>query len=128
MIYIAYLSFHELATEEGQGNFSCVVDADGVDAAANKTADLIEALHQSSDAFAGIREIFLDEIVQINSMPSQGFLAHWQWAPGATGETVSTVLPGVDETYCEAFGPEPEDGADEDAEEGVVIEPFVTFE
>lgn len=127
MLHLIYLSFHEHAGEEGQGNISCVVDAETVEDAAEKTATLIERLHADSETFQGIKELYLDEIVQIRSLPDGGFLSHWQWAAGTDSETVSAVLPGVDEEHCEAFSPIPE-GSSEDDEDGVTAEPFLLFE
>jgi hypothetical protein len=127
MLYLVYFSFHEQGGEAGQGNFSCVIEADDINGAVGKSAALIEQLHEKAEAFDGIEQIFLDEIVQVNSMPAEGFVAHWQWVPGSTGETVSTVLPEVADEHCEAFSPEFEDASeDEDGES--TVGPFITFE
>lgn len=129
MLYIAQLSFHERGEEEGQGNFSCVIEADDVDGAADRVADIIEKLAESTEVFDGLSEVYLDEIIQINRVPKEGFLAHWQWAPDGKEETVSTVIPGTDEADLEAFTPGPEEGDDEDGEaDGVAVTPFVVFD
>lgn len=128
MLYIAQLSFHERGEEEGQGNFSCVVDADGVDAAADRVADVIERVAETTEVFDGLSEVYLDEVIQIHRVPEGGFLAHWQWAPDGKEETISTVIPGVDEKDCEAFTPGPEEGDEEGEDEGVSVTPFIVFD
>ena len=126
MLYMTYLSFHEHGEDEGRGNFSCVIEAENIQEAVEMTANLIERIHEKTEAFSGTREIYLDDIIQVKSIPPQGFMAHWMWAPDDAEGTVSTVLPEVPEEFCEAFCPEPEgDGGDEDE---VTVEPFITFE
>ena len=125
---IPNLLFHEQGEKEGQGNFSCVIEADDLDGAVGKSAALIESLHKKAEAFEGIDKVFLDEIVQVNSMPDEGFVSHWQWVPGATGETVSTVLPEVADEHCEAFSPEFEDETEDEDGESTTVGPFITFD
>ena len=124
MLYLAHFSFDEHGDEQNHGYFTCVVKADSVDDSLDKFHALISKLRRETEVFQDVIKIYLDDVIQIKQVPSEGFLAHWETRIGEPPPSISTSLPGVDEEYCQAFGPVPEI----DDEEGFEVEPFMAFE
>ena len=125
MIYLMHFSFEENHVEKPRhGYLTCLVEADNVGESLKKFRDLIHGLRRDGEIFQTATSIYLDDLVQIKKIPSEGLLAHMVARKGELPDCISSSLPGVDEKYCESFSPTP----DSDDEEQVEIEPFMTFE
>jgi hypothetical protein len=129
MLYVGHFSFTPLESadrEVEEGRFTCLVEAESVEAAAEKFADLIISLDDSFDAFESVGNVYLDDITEVRKLPEEGVLVRYEeWSPDGLG-TVSTSLPGVPPEYCVSYdwGPEGQDFE----EDGREIEPFVVRE
>jgi hypothetical protein len=124
MLYLAHFSFEEEGRQSRHGYFTTMADADGVDGALNKFHTLLTRLKESGEIFDNPTSIYLDEVIQIKKVPSEGFLGHLAIRDGELPPCTSISLPEVDEEYCEAFATVPE----AETEEGVEIDPFIVFE
>jgi hypothetical protein len=129
MMYLGHFSYDGYKVEDGfkspeQGGFTCVVEAKDVDSALDKLHELITAAHGWFSSFQTVDNVFLDDLTEIKQLPTEGVIAHFEHRYDDLG-TVSTSLPGVSREFCASygFGPEP----DEDSDDGVEVEPFVSF-
>ncbi len=104
-----------------------LVEAESVDEAADKFADLIESLDGRFEGFDYVNNIYLDDVTEVRDLPPGGVLAHWTEYPALDVRgSVSIALPAKASEGVAAF--EWRDAeAGEEPEDGETIEPFYTW-
>lgn len=132
MLFIGHFSFDEIG-QGGQpkhGYFSCVVDADSPEAASAKFEDHIKKSKETVEAMAGLRAVYIEDIVRIAKIPETPIMTRLQSADGPFPASISHSLPGVFGNDVEAFGYAPDVADHETLTDGSFIEakPFITFE
>lgn len=129
MLYIGHFDFLEDESENGprHGYFTCVAEADNIEAALEKFRALLLSLRKEGDLFDGLSEVFLDSCVEVSSIPEAGFLAHYVSILGERRASISTSVCGASQDQCSAYAfGAPEEDEEEEGE--CQVEPFITFE
>ncbi len=131
MLYLGHFSFVHFENDDKDasvsehGDFTCLAEADDLDTALDKFADLIDQLRDQTDAFAGVREVFLEDCTEVAVMPEAGLIAHLESQEGEPAPAVTMSLPVTASDDCQAYGfgglGEEEEGETDDAE------PFMRF-
>jgi hypothetical protein len=132
MLYLGHFSFAQESRRRGStppkpwhGYFTCVAEADEVEAAIEKFKALVRKLRDRSDMFSGVERIYLDSCIEIHSVPRGGFLAHFSLKEGEEVGGISTSIRGATKKQAVAFhlGSDDENEDDELHES----EPFIVF-
>jgi hypothetical protein len=124
MLYLAHFSFDgEYRGDPTHGWFTCMVEADGIEASVDEFYHLINKLHRDEDIFQFVTKVYLEDIIQIRQVPEEGFLGHYSSSPGEAPPSIATTCWGDTDGYCESFSP-----ISSDAEEAQEIEPFIVFQ
>jgi hypothetical protein len=113
------------AGEMLHGWFTALCEASSADEAKDKFGGLIEALEgEGFTLFDSVRNVYLEDITEVESLPEAGVLARWQEYDGSIPfGTISTNLPGPTEGV-ESYTWERDLADDEEYE----VEPFYVFE
>jgi hypothetical protein len=135
MIYIGYFSFDELGPDKNvrHGYFSCVVEADKVDAAVNEFKYLIVSLHSREEAnnmFGNIDSVYIEDIIEIRTIPKKAFVTRIQSSAGEFPKSVTKSLPYGVEPGINAYGSTPnveKNESDQNTEEYKTSKPFIKF-
>jgi len=135
MIYIGHFSFDELGPEKEvrHGYFSCVVEAEKIDAAINKFRDLIISLNsriESNNMFRNIASVYIEDIIEIRNVPKKAFVTRIQSSAGEFPKSVSRSLPHDAEPGVNAYGLIPNVEKNEsvqNTEEYKTSKPFIKF-
>ena len=132
MLYLGHFTFDGIrpedypsAGESVHGWFTTLAEAESPVEARDKFGALIESLEDEGfDAFDSVRNIYLEDITEVETLPESGVLARWQEYGGPDPQgTVSTNLVGPSEGVASyEWGPDVE----EDGE--YTVEPFYVFE
>ncbi len=132
MIYLAHFDFSvepvtkrkrktKRATDADvprHGYFTCLAEADSVEAAMKKFERLLRSLKKKEDVLDGVRWVYLDSCVEVEKMPVKGFLAHCVNYLDETGHsTMSTSVRGYKGTGVSVYMMAPECEAEEDGHE-----------
>ena len=130
MLYVGHFSFESpekekesdaFTVESKGGTFTCLVEADSLDDAADKFRDLIISHADSFEIFGSAGAVFIDAIIEVKKLPEEGVLTQL-YEPLADGiGSFATTLPGVPAEFCVAYIRPPE----EEEEEGQPA--FITF-
>jgi hypothetical protein len=88
---------NRLSLNNWHGYFTCVAEADEVEAALKKFKAPVRKLRDRSDTFSGVERIYLDSCLEIHSVPRGGFLAHFSLREGEEVGGISTALRGATE-------------------------------
>ena len=124
MLYLAHFSFDgEYRGDPTHGWFTCMVEADGIEASVDEFHHLINKLQRDEDIFQFVTKVYLEDIIQIRKVPEEGFLGHYSSSPGEAPPSIATTCWGNTDGYCESFSP-----ISSDAEEAQEIEPFIVFQ
>ena len=124
MLYLAHFSFDgEYRGDPTHGWFTCMVEADGIEASVDEFHHLITKLQRNEDIFQFVTKVYLEDIIQIRQVPEEGFLGHYSSSPGEAPPSIATTCWGNTDGYCESFSP-----ISSDAEEAQEIEPFIVFQ
>ena len=124
MLYLAHFSFDgEYKGDPTHGWFTCMVEADGIEASVDEFHHLITKLQRDEDIFQFVTEVYLEDIIQIRQVPEEGFLGHYSSSPGEAPPSIATTCWGDTDGYCESFSP-----ISSDSEEPHEIEPFIVFQ
>lgn len=86
---------------------------------------LTHTLREEGDLFHDEHEKRLDTCVECLAIPSTGFLAHFKEWTGPEVGSIATAIRGATEDQVAAYDIRPDNGDDD--EDGVNVEPFVTF-
>ena len=123
MLYLAHFSFDgEYKGEPTHGWFTCMVEADDIEASIDEFHHLINKLQKDEDIFQFVTKVYLEDIIQIRQVPEKGFLGHYSSSPGEAPPSIATTCWGDTDRYCESFSP-----ISSDNEESQEIEPFIVF-
>lgn len=123
MLYLAHFSFDgEYKGEPTHGWFTCMVEADDIEASVDDFHHLINKLQKDEDIFQFVTKVYLEDIIQIRQVPEEGFLGHYSSSPGEAPPSIATTCWGDTDSYCESFSP-----ISSDNEESQEIEPFIVF-
>lgn len=123
MLYLAHFSFDgEYKGEPTHGWFTCMVEADDIEASVDEFHHLINKLQKDEDIFQFVTKVYLEDIIQIRQVPEEGFLGHYSSSPGEAPPSIATTCWGDTDTYCESFS-----STSPDNEESQEIEPFIVF-
>ena len=123
MLYLAHFSFDgEYKGEPTHGWFTCMVEADDIEASVDDFHHLINKLQKDEDIFQFVTKVYLEDIIQISQVPEEGFLGHYSSSPGEAPPSIATPCWGDTDSYCESFSP-----ISSDNEESQEIEPFIVF-
>lgn len=131
MLFLGHFSFlghHPDGPNEGEpmsGHFSCVVEADDVEAADRRIRALVNEHRRKFDEFAGVSVIFMDALVAIKAVPKKGAVTYFAEYFQDLPDTLSAALPHASSRHFDAYSLEPDDEGDEDEAEAV---PFMVFE
>jgi hypothetical protein len=132
MIYIGHFSFDELGAEKEirHGYFSCVVETDSADAAANEFKELILSQKKMNDVFSNMVTVYLEDIIEIREVPRRAIVTRIQSSAGEFPKSVSRSLPHVVTPGINVYGWSldiEENETDRNAEEYKTTEPFIKF-
>jgi len=131
MIYMGHFSFESHwvvppASAASHGYFTCMAEAESVEKALDKFQGLLRRLARTSTIFTEVAEVYLDSCIEIKSIRTNGFLAHYKEMRGECKEAISTSLVGVGtNSHVVAYqftGEQCEDHADDS-----VNQPFLIF-
>jgi hypothetical protein len=124
MIYFAHFSFESAESKKKHGYFTCIVDAENFQAALEDIRSLLSDLEHRQHVFEAPVSIYLDDLIEVRKIPSEGVLAHMITREGPLKNAESRSLPGVDASFCQSFSVEASDKDRQTAE----ISAFMTFE
>ena len=132
MIYIGYFSFDEIGAEKEtrHGYFSCVVETDSAEAAANEFKELIVSLKKMDDIFSKIVTVYLEDIIELRDVPRKAIVTRIQSSAGEFPESMSRSLPHVAAPGINVYGWTPDiekNETDRNKEEYKATEPFIEF-
>ena len=132
MIYIGHFSFDELGSknEIRHGYFSCVVETDNAETAANEFKELIFSLKKMNDFFGNIVTVYMEDIIEIRTVPRKAIVTRIQSSAGEFPKSVSRSLPNVVAPGINVYGWAPdvnEEETDSKTEEFRATKPFITF-
>jgi hypothetical protein len=124
MIYLAHFSFDVFDEKRRHGYFTCVVEDQDFKGALEKTRTLLTDLEHRQRVLETPASIYLDDLIEVHKVPSEGFLAHMITSEGPLKDAESHSLPGVDKSFCRSYSvvSTQEDRATAE------ISPFITFE
>ena len=101
MLYLAHFSCDGEHNGEAQhGWFTCVVEADDVEASVDKLRHLVMKLYRDENVFNSVMTVYLEDIIQVRQVPEEGFLAHYSSSPGEAPPSTATTLWGDTDAYC----------------------------
>ena len=124
MLYLGHFSFDgEYKGDPTHGWFTCMVEADGIEASVDEFHHLINKLQRDEDIFQFVTKVYLEDIIQIRQVPEEGFLGHYSSSPGEAPPSIATTCWGDTDGYCESFSP-----ITSDAEGAQEIEPLIVFQ
>jgi hypothetical protein len=132
MIYIGHFSFDELGAEKENrhGYFSCVVETDSAEAAANEFKELIISLKKMNDVFSKIVTVYLEDIIELRDVPHKAIVTRIQSSAGEFPKSMSRSLPHVAAPGINVYGWAPDiekNETDRNKEEYKASEPFIEF-
>jgi hypothetical protein len=132
MIYIGHFSFDELGAEKEirHGYFSCVVETDSADAAANEFKELILSLKKMNDVFSNMVTVYLEDIIELRNVPQRAIVTRIQSSAGKFPKSISRSLPHVVAPGINVYGWAPDVEADEtdrNSDKYTTSKPFIEF-
>lgn len=132
MLFIGHFSFDEVDDAQGQrhGYFSSLVDADSPDDAVAKFESYIRQMKTDRREMIGVVNIYIEEILKIETIPSTPIVTRLQSSAGAFPASISHSLPDAENQCVDVFGYAPDVDKQERPGEGryVEAEPFITFD
>jgi len=132
MVYIGHFSFDELgaAKEIRHGYFSCVVETDSANAAANEFKELILSLKKMNDVFSNLVTVYLEDIIELRDVPQRAIVTRIQSSAGKFPKSISRSLPHVVAPGINVYGWAPDveaDETDKNADKYMTSIPFIEF-
>ncbi len=133
MLYIGHFSFDELGSENKvrHGYFTCLVDSDSADKAADAFKDVIVSLNKTEDMFRRISVVYLEDIVKLNHIPKEALVTRIQSSTGQFPKSITRCLPGAVSSGISVYGLAADIRDNESSnrtEEYKTTEPFIKFE
>lgn len=108
MIYLGHFSFNGFENDPRHGYLTSLVAAGSIDEALNRFRALLEGLQRKGNVFNDVAGIYLDVVIQIKKVPPEGILAHMVTRPGELSPAISSMMPDLNEEYCEAYSVAPD--------------------
>jgi hypothetical protein len=132
MIYIGYFSFDEFGPEKEvrHGYFSCVVEADRAETAADEFKELIISLKKMDEIFSNIVTVYMEDIIEMRDVPRRAIVTRIQSSAGEFPKSISKSLPTVVAPGINVYGWAPDVEANEvdrKTEEYKASRPFIKF-
>ena len=134
MLYLGHFSFDELDTEQEDelrhGYFTCLVDTDNADRAANEFRELIASLKKTDDMFKRLVVVYLEDIIELSYIPKTAIVTRIQSSSGHFPKSISKSLPNVVAPGINVYGWAPdmeENKTDRDTGEYKTSKPFIKF-
>lgn len=132
MLFIGHFSFDE-RDPEGEvkhGYLTGIVDAESAEAAVAKLEAHIRKMKSAHKAMHDVAAVYIEEILRIKKIPETPMITRIQSSQGEFPNSVSHVLPGVDEAVADAFGFAPDVEKQNAPGDGGYIEsePFIRFD
>jgi hypothetical protein len=132
MIYIGHFSFDELGAEKEirHGYFSCVVETDSADAAANEFKELILSLKKMNDVFSNIVTVYLEDIIELRDIPQRAIVTRIQSSAGKFPKSITRSLPHVVAPGINVYGwalDVEADETDRNSDKYTTSKPFIKF-
>ena len=105
MLYIGHFSFDEgdATAQSRHGYFTLLTQAPGAEAATDAFKTTIEERKQEDPIFESIVAVYIEDIIEIPSLPDSPVMTRLQSAAGEFPESVSHTLPGVDREDIKAY-------------------------
>jgi hypothetical protein len=106
MIYIGHFSFDEtnITGLARHGYFTVVTQADNAEAAVGAFKAAIETRKDKDPIFEKIIAVYIEDIVEMPSIPDTPLITRLQSSAGEFPESVSHSLPGVGRDDIKAYG------------------------
>ena len=105
MLYIGHFSFDEVNVTglARHGYFTLLTQADSAEAATEAFKTTIEERKQTDPIFESILAVYIEDIIEIPTLPKTPIMTRLQSAAGQFPESVSHTLPGVDREDIKAY-------------------------
>lgn len=115
MLYIGYFTFDEIGSEREtrHGNLTTVVDAENIEHATGEFRELLLSMKKSEPAFERIVDIYLEDIVEFQHVPSKAIITRIQSSAGEFPKSITHSLPGVSSPGINIYGLRPDVRAEE---------------
>ncbi len=106
MLYLGNFSFDETGpeNEERHGYFTCTVEAQDADSAANIFKEYILGLKETAKIFHGIIAVYIEDIFEIHNVPTLPIIIRFQSSEGQFPKSISRPLPVIDSPDIEVYG------------------------
>lgn len=132
MIYIGHFSFDEIGPDQQvrHGYFSCVVDSNSAETAANEFKELIFSLRKMDDVFKNMAKVYMEDMIEMHSIPSRAIVTRIQSSAGKFPKSITKSLPHVAAPGINVYGWAPdveEDENDQNVDEYKTTKPFIEF-
>lgn len=106
MLYVGNFSYSD--HDEAFDNLClmpALVEAPNADAALDLFSNMLRHLHRKSDLVSGVRDIYLDSLIELEELPEEPLLLQWQKITATDDGLYSSLsaLPG-NEDIAEAYG------------------------
>lgn len=137
MFYIGHFTVDEKEGEQlaRHGYFTALTQAEDAQQAAYKFKALIARLVKECEAFRPLAAVYLEDIIELDQLPDEALITHYQSSQGEFPNSISHSLPGYSGNQARAYGhapdvppPDPK-GQGEAGDEGLYREstPFIEF-
>jgi hypothetical protein len=131
MLHLGHFSFDELDYRQNNrhGYFTCIVDASDEEEAVKRFKTHLVEMKQKNMAFSTIVKVYLEDIVQIETVPEKPLITGLQSSRGMFPKSISYSLPSAETDGVEVFGLKPDVQKQDNTENGDYLEaePFLTF-
>jgi hypothetical protein len=124
MLYLMHCTFAQHGEVVGHGHFDFVVLAPDVAAAKRRLREKLDDVRAHYDLFDDPVEVFLDDVIEIDEVPAEGFIGRYRFYFGERPTTIFRSTPC--DSVPEVDLAEPEDDQDEPVG-GIIVEPFAVF-
>jgi hypothetical protein len=115
MLYTGHFSFDEVGLEGEirHGYLTTVVDTDSIELATKEFKELLLSMKKTEKAFERIVNIYLEDIVEFQHVPTKAIITRIQSSAGRFPKSVTHSLPGIVSPGINIYGLEQDVRADE---------------
>jgi hypothetical protein len=106
MLYLGHFSFDQFGgqNESRHGYFTCLLEAENADSAANAVKAYILMLKETEDLFDGIVAVYIEDIVEIHKTPANPVIIRFQSSEGRFPKSITRSLPIIDNPDIILYG------------------------
>lgn len=127
MKYLAHFSFDQ-DKKEMNGYFTMIVSAPKPEEAMDKLEAKIKKLRKEGDIFSGIKEIFIDNLIEIENFPDKAILVRYESKKNdGFGRISADLFKTTEADKIKAFYWTPNENDGENDLDELEIAPFVVF-